>query len=628
MRNWQKTLAIWSAITASAPLGAAAAAPQGVADPSAAVATGRLAISTYDDDPFVRPARVESFDARGFKQSPGGHRALNTERIAVQEEPYIFRFDQAGDVHRFAWNPWPCPPFPGDPLACSSPEANAAGDFAFPGDARFPSLVIVRGSDGKPILENGMQRWEPQTSHLGMTTAFDAAAETLAAAEEWSGRRLAWGTRNPDNGPVGQLLINAHAYIDFNAFYSPSARSIFFGLFPYRLPGADPLDIHLFETSTSFDIAAHESGHAVHDVLKPNLSDADLPSRVWGESLGDQMAMWVSLRDPRRARALLAEVDGNLLSSNSLSRLVDAFGVLVGGTGLRDAFHDKTVSTTSPEVHDRSEVLTGALYRIFAAVDADLLSQGMPPVQALQQAGRTMGLFAMRAADFTPENAAGLEEVAKACLKVDKELFGGRYRDRLTAEFVRREIFRSGALAAWKAHEAAVPRLHLPFGLDRDAFDPWVTAHLDELGIGPGFGLRVQQVVRDRGFGETIVRVQLTEGRDSGATGLGNFGILVFRADGSLADYHEPLDGQPGSAPGERPAFAASTALVARDVLAAARASGLDQHSAPVRLVRRIDGSLGAQVEVLGGEGLESWVDVFSPEHPEGRRVDVRHFLF
>src|SRR5262249_23693087 len=160
------------------------------------------------------------------------------------------------------------------------------------------------------------------------------------------------------------------AYIDFNAFYSSAIKAVFLGVVPYRLPG-EP-QIKMFETATSWEIAAHESGHALHDVLKPNIDQGDLGYNTWGESFGDQTEMWASLRDPRRVRAVLAETSGNLYSSNSLSRICEAFAALVGhGTGLRDAFQDKKISDTTDEVHNRSEVLTGAAYKVFTFIYND-----------------------------------------------------------------------------------------------------------------------------------------------------------------------------------------------------------------------------------------------------------------
>ena len=58
-------------------------------------------------------------------------------------------------------------------------------------------------------------------------------------------------------------------------------------------------------------------GHALHAELKPNRVLSDAGYRTWGESFGDQMAMWTSLRDWDRALRLLAETNGNLNQSNA-----------------------------------------------------------------------------------------------------------------------------------------------------------------------------------------------------------------------------------------------------------------------------------------------------------------------
>src|SRR5207237_7923877 len=120
-----------------------------------------------------------------------------------------------------------------------------------------------------------------------------------------------------------------------------------------------------------------------------------------------------------------------------------------------------TVSTTSDEAHDRSQVLTGAAYRIFYHIFNDLRQQGVSEFDALQRAGDIMGMFLTRATDHTPEDTMTLEDVGKAYLKVDKEYFGGKYRDVLANELRRREIFDDNSLAEYDAHEAALPELKL-----------------------------------------------------------------------------------------------------------------------------------------------------------------------
>ena len=548
-----------------------------------------MPISSYDDDPFVQDAIVECVADRGFPLTTDGRLVLGNSRVTIGNEDLIYRVDQTTGLYTpFAWNPWPV-------IAL----ANADGSFRFPDEPRFPFFEIERGPDGKPILRDGLQVWKPNDLRRGMTTVFEAANKVKDAAEDWSGRYIPWGVD-------GVLNIEPQAFISFSAFYSPSARMIFFGVVPYHVPNST--DVKIFETATSWEIAAHEVGHAVLDTLKPNVNEVDRGYNTWGESFADQMEMWTQLRDPGRVRSLLA--GPSLSGSNALSRIGEAFGILSRtGQPFRDAVNDAKVSTTSDEVHDRSEVLTGAVYRLFVSIVNDLSRLGGE--RALEEAGTIMGTFLTHTTDYTPENRMTLEDVGKAYLKVDAELFGGRYRDRLVKELRRREIFDANSLNDWLAHEAALPDLRLAFGRDVREAQDLMRRNLDRLGIGPDFGLAVQSVTRDDRYRRTIVRVQLTLGRDAGAVPLGNHGVLVFRENGVLADYHAPVppDG--------------SFQVQALALLDQARHLGLDRHGASLSIARKANGQLGVEARVLRGDGPSVWVDAFTLDAPHGERREV-----
>ncbi|MEP7340234.1 MAG: hypothetical protein ABI977_21050 [Acidobacteriota bacterium] len=163
-------------------------------------------------------------------------------------------------------------------------------------------------------------------------------------------------------------------------------------------------------------------------------------------------------------------------------------------------------------------------------------------------------------------------------------------------------------------------------------------ANQDKLGIGPDFGLKLQSITRvnqdgqdgqpwqsrqlrpSRGQAQTIVRVQLTEGRGAGATPLDNHGILVFRASGGLADYHTPLpeDGQTALLTGN--AFAQTPALAK---LSQAYQIHLNEHGVPLALVRTPEGRWTVEARVPRGEGPFAWMEVFTPDNPLGERHEV-----
>jgi hypothetical protein len=531
-----------------------------------------------------------------------GRLVLADDVASLAEESYIYRRDAAGDFVKFAWNPWP-----------QEAVANSDGNFTFQDEDRFPLFRQERDSDGKVIYKDGYQVWTPVNLNLGNTTAFETVHAVREAHESWAGRKLPWGQN-------GLLKIEPHVFIDFNAFYSPSARMLFFGVIPYRLKGET--SIKMMETATSFDLVAHESGHAMHHVVKPNIDQIDRGYNVWGESFGDQTAMWTSLRDRGRLLKLLADTNGNLDQSNNLTQLCEAYSVLVGTPGgIRDAYNDNKVSNTSDEIHDRSTVLTGAAYRIFLRVYSTLKSEeDEDGSDALAEAGRIMGVFLVRSTDYTPENQLTLEDIAKAYLKVDKEFFRGAYHDVLVNEFIRRELFDASSDSEWMAHEAAIPSLRLRGRSADDKLEQFIQANLDKLGIGADFGLKLQSAIQDD-QGQTIVRVQLTMGRGDDATLVNNHGILVFRRNGTLADFHPPIPGQQG--PQVPPVYQSFQAAKLHPMITRAKQLGLDQHDAPLSIVRRANGELTVEAHVIKGEGLNAHMEVFTLDNPFGERREL-----
>lgn len=566
-----------------------------------------ILISSYDDDPFTDDSVIDRIPQGTASQDDQGKLMLENTELKVQEEEFVYRWnDESQEFIAFAWNPW-------------SPDlkySNQAGDFTFVEEPRFPLHRVERGPDGKIVLKDGLQLWLEQDLHRGVTTAFEAAHSVKVAAEDWVNREISWG----ENGSLG---IYPHAFIDFNAFYSPTARALFFGVVPHRLPGQT--EVKMFETATSWDIAAHETGHAILHSLKPNAILNLAGYKAWSESFSDQISMWTSLRDADRVQKLIETTNANLNQSNALSRNTDAFGALVGdGKPLRDAFHTKRVSDTSTEEHERSEVLTGALYQLFLLVYREY-SEQYGSVAGLQKAADVMGTFLLRSVDFTPEDTPTMDDVVMAYLKVDKEIFDYRYNGFLVDEFVRRELLNTTTLNNWLTHEASIPSLRLPGRyLDRK-FEKYIAENLDELGIGPNFGLKTLSVTQERrvrkpnGLLWTIVRVQLTQGRGNGATPLDNYGILVFRTDGTLADWHSPMPS------GQLQTVHSDGSIQAQSVqiLSKAQAQRLDQHGVPVALVRRPDGTITAEARVLRGKGLNAYLEVFSSEKPGGERREI-----
>jgi hypothetical protein len=235
----------------------------------------------------------------------------------------------------------------------------------------------------------------------------------------------------------------------------------------------------------------------------------------------------------------------------------------------------------------------------------------------LEQAADVLGTFLFRCADYTPENTLTVEDVVKAYLKVDKEFYGGRYRKILVDEFIKRELLDAHSFDDWLAHEAAVPDLRLPRKTSDKAINKMLQASLDELGIGPEFGLKLQNVTRDPRFGQTVVRVQLTEGRGDDAVPMDNHGILTFRDNDTLADYYPPLSNE-GASKTRLQSWSEGRSLMAR-----AKLLTLDHHGAPLSIVLRADGHLTVEARVMRSKGFYCWMDVFTLENPHGERREI-----
>lgn len=562
-----------------------------------------VVVTSNDDDPFARPNNLEKMPQGDFSLDAHGRPiGLVGPRVKILDDETIFRANPDGTWVSFANNPW----------AAAKPSKN--GNFTFPSETRFPIHGVVRDASGKAVLDaKGLQQWNKRDLFASQTIAFEAANATSHAAEAWAGRPLKWGT-------AGQIPINTHAFVGFNAFFSPADRALFFGVVPYRLPGET--DIKIFEMASSWEVAAHEAGHGLHNELKPNRGLIDEGYRQWGESFGDQMAMWTSLKDPDRVKELLTQTRGDLNKANEVSAIGEVYASLVGeGTGLRDSFQNKTVASTSDEFHDRSEVLTGACYKIFARIAKEMIAAGKKPKEAVTEAANIMGTFLVRTADFTPENTMTLEDVCKGYLKVDAEYFGGKYQQLLSDEFTRRGMFRGppnpgepgvSSLDEWKAHEAAVPALSIGTKKDAATMTKLVADNLEKLGIGSHFGLNVQSQTVDK-QGHHIVRLELTRGRGTDAEAIANNGVMVFRPDGTLADYQTTMPN-------------GLTEQKAIELLDQAHQAGLHEHG-KLGFVKDDAGEWTVQVVVPKDEGakLGHYLEVRDLKHPNGYRTEYAY---
>jgi hypothetical protein len=135
-------------------------------------------------------------------------------------------------------------------------------------------------------------------------------------------------------------------------------------------------------TCLSYDIVAHELGHALLDGMRPEFfSMASLEIWSFHESFGDINAIFASLYEPLLVNYLLTQTGGDLKKQNILGDLAEQFGKELGMQGaLRKAINSfvyvkpETLPKQAPEsqlsaeCHSFSRVMTGAFFDIFVEV--------------------------------------------------------------------------------------------------------------------------------------------------------------------------------------------------------------------------------------------------------------------
>lgn len=161
------------------------------------------------------------------------------------------------------------------------------------------------------------------------------------------------------------IQVYPRAGLDANAYYSRNEKAL---RFFYFHPSED-ISNPLIYTCRSFDIVAHEVGHAALDSLKPEFLSRSWHPQTGGlhESFGDLTAIFTMLAQMDVCEAIVVESKADLHTKTFFPTLAEQFGEAFGRPmGLRNADNDLKMSGVSTEVHDISRVFTGAIYDILA----------------------------------------------------------------------------------------------------------------------------------------------------------------------------------------------------------------------------------------------------------------------
>ncbi|MBI5102714.1 MAG: hypothetical protein HZB33_12900 [Nitrospirae bacterium] len=313
--------------------------------------------------------------------------------------------------------------------------------FAGPRDSRI-------NSQGLPTVSPnafGDMIQTPGTDAFDAVHTFAVVRQTLtmcqrAGASGSAAAQMPWQWNSatvPD-----PLNVFAHGLPDvMNAFYSRGEKALKFG--DFIRPGSSPAE--RIYTCRSFDIVAHETGHAILDGLKPGWLLSGNPPQTGGlhESFGDLVAIFLALSQFDQVEAAIAQTKANLHDKTFLSDMAEQFGLALGRpNGLRNADNDLKLSEAGTEVHAISQVFTGAIYDILSDIFSFEKSSAVKDdASVLYTCGQYLFSLVLRAIIASPHSSATYAHVANQMLAIS--LADGKpvqYRNYIRNRFTVREV--------------------------------------------------------------------------------------------------------------------------------------------------------------------------------------------
>lgn len=273
-----------------------------------------------------------------------------------------------------------------EPLAENSPGHLVNAKFRLHGKYEDGRVINVKPNlDGNFIFPAGSDEELATSTYATVDYVFalqQQDLEYLAAKHPENGRIKAalaqWNEPTVGSRKMDAIWIDPQDRSNTNnAFYSrylSPNRTIFYrdlNFFPFSTTGY---------SSHSFDIVAHETGHAVLDVLHPEyFSQSTVFNGAYHEAYGDITAFLSLMRQETMAKKIMEEMsehDGalDLRKVTYVHRMAENFGRVFGDTALRNL--DKNVHVLkagrngrmSTEVHDLSGPISGAIYDATANV--------------------------------------------------------------------------------------------------------------------------------------------------------------------------------------------------------------------------------------------------------------------
>jgi hypothetical protein len=280
---------------------------------------------------------------------------------------------------------------------------------------------------------NGDFLLDPKRNELEFDAVhtFSVVRMVVNMFSRYNGKEFKWQWGN------GAIKVDPRAGLTANAYYSRSERALRF--FYFKPQNSQ----NMVYTCRSFDIVAHEAGHAYLDALKPSWWGYDGQTGAFHESFGDLTSILLMLSQLDVCDTIIAETKGDLHSESFFNNLADEFGVALGRQGgLRNADNDLKLSEVENEVHDLSQVFTGAFYDILVDCYNNYRDDSLyDPAETLFRTGKQMRALLMQGIINSGNGEITFKEIATNMIAYAKsENWDHTWVDSIIKHFDRREI--------------------------------------------------------------------------------------------------------------------------------------------------------------------------------------------
>lgn len=338
----------------------------------------------------------ESRDSRKDRDTPyeEGVRVVHRTR-ATGSQVYLYKQDPSVSSigTRLKW-------FPEEILPGPSTE-----------DVQICGMPAVQPTDG-----NNNYLYNPDSSPMEFDSIHTLTVVTAVVRmyrqllEALQSRPLSW------QWGYSPLRVYPHMGEAINAAYSRDRRALCFYYFKSKHTG------ETVYTTRSFDIVAHETGHAVLDGIKPDWNTSSSPyTNALHESFGDLTAIFGILDDFEMCETIIAFSKGDLHTRSFLDSVAEQFGTAIGlSIGLRNADVDFSLDQVNTECHELSQVFTSAVYDILADIYNINESPGkVNPAMTLYTVAKRLLATLLRAIIKAPEHDATFYDVAHLMIKYE-----------------------------------------------------------------------------------------------------------------------------------------------------------------------------------------------------------------